>query len=284
MPRPYLIIASFFILFSLFIGIFKDENDENLSRTPASVSGGRSMSDNDFIELIISSRKVNKVVKSLVETSQSLFFINSSNYLCFELGKVQTSIEEMKSLYQKNKDIWPEGQKIGMSTFLEKYPNQLLSLCEEKSPREIKTYLLQVGVGAKELLHSIYLDKHFARTHRAFYDQLEKEIDKKHQELIYQEMKNFLSIVNDLKVKANQQKNYRQTCFYLGKSFLPFYTLNTSYLNSSYAKNDKIIKNYGKLGRSISSVGPSCHRAEENFDKKIESIRKKAMELKSSLN
>ncbi len=277
MPRLSLIITSFGLLLGVFIYSFRDSNNSVFDRSPASVEN--KYSDQTFIEAVISSRKVNKIVKSFIETSNSLFFMNSDSYLCFELGKSEVGMNKLRELVNRYSHTWPIGQKQSVESFINKYPEGFSKICQNDNTKKKKTYLMQIGINAREVYGNVYLDKHYSRNYREYYEALELNIEKGHQEIIYKEISNYLGQISSSSKKDFSHMKLGKACYELGKMIQPFYTLNTSYLNSSDKNNSDVIKSYGELGRSMASVGPLCHGNKSDIAKKMNKIKESAKKV-----
>ncbi len=280
MLRLRLIFVSFALLILGFISFLKDDNpDLNTERMPASVE--QKISDEDFIGAVISSRKALKAFRNIIDTSNSLFFINSDSYLCFEIGKVEESVKEIHKLYDFHAKAWPISQKTSVEEFIKKYPNDFKSVCQLNKTKEKKKFLIQLGHNARESLLNVYSDRNYGNNYREYYDQLELSIERNHQSLIYDEIYTYTKKIHQSGPLQKNSGDMNMTCYEMGRYFVPFYLMNTSYLDSSEKKNSQIIKEYGALGRSISSLGPLCHQSDKSdkIKPKIEKIRSVAFHL-----
>jgi hypothetical protein len=278
-PKLYLFLTSFSLLLFAFIQVFKDQG--GIGRSPASSSF--EYNEQTFIQSVITSRSAYKILKNVVDTSNSLFFINTDSYLCFELGKMEESLRLLNNLMANNQHVWPENQKLELDSFLKKYPVDMKEVCENYETREKKKYILNLGQNAKDAIASIYLDRDYGTNFREFYDQLEFDIEKNHERQIFNTMSSYLLKIDKSNLEQFKKDKRHKTCYELGKFFLPFYALNTSYLNMRDIKNSNILKKYGALGREISSLGPACHNEKIEISGKYKEISDKAKVLNKQL-
>ncbi|MBL7664029.1 MAG: hypothetical protein JNM93_02760 [Bacteriovoracaceae bacterium] len=271
MPRLYTFLFSFFIFIAALIMLMGDASNPT-HRLPASVVTKGVQSSEDFMASVISTRQLQKILKTIIDSSNSLFFTNTQEYLCFELGKMDSIQDELSATYQRNKEIWPESQTETISHLMLKGEKSWKSLCENTERREIKLKLMKFGNEAKLAIDSVYQDTDFSLNYREYFEQLEQSIDKAHHEKILKDIEILRKKI--LKISYAESLKTVDLCYKIGFDFFDYYILNTSYLDSSEKTAERFISKQRKIGRMIKELGPLCQRKNNlNILKKIESIK-----------